>query len=245
MKTPEEIKKRSLELTAKGGFIEGIYNYCDRWCEKCAFKSKCFSFTNSPDYENMSDEDTIQYITNNLKATILMLNEIAEEMDIDLLKIDEEELDFERDEPFKDALTAYAHEASMETNKWFESVEPETGIKKINSLKLYPDEKKEYHDALEVVVYYLFFISVKLERAVKSGVEADKKEYMKNDSDGSDKVALVAIDRSIAAWGIIMKERPEYEDTILQCLVKLSKIRSEAEKRFPDARNFNRPGLDE
>jgi len=25
-------------------FIPGIYNYCDRWCERCAYTSKCFLF---------------------------------------------------------------------------------------------------------------------------------------------------------------------------------------------------------
>jgi len=245
METPEEIKKRTLELAKKGGFIEGIYNYCDRWCEKCAFRSKCFSYVNSPDYESMSDEDTVEYITNNLKATMLMLDEMAGEMGIDLSEIPEDEMKYERDEPFTDSLTAYAYEASRETHDWFESVEPETGIIKINSLKLYPDEKKEYHDALEVVCFYLFFISVKLERALKSDDRTDMNEYMKDDSDGSAKVALIAIDRSIAAWGIIMNERPEHEDAILHFLIKLSKIRSEAEKRFPDARSFIRPGLDE
>ncbi|MBN1388076.1 MAG: hypothetical protein JW965_06480 [Bacteroidales bacterium] len=245
METPEEIKKRTLELAKKGGFIEGIYNYCDRWCEKCAFKSKCFSYASSPDYENMSDEDTVEYITNNLKATMLMLDEIAEEMGIDISEIPDDETDFDRHKPFHDPLTAYAREASNETHDWLESVEPGTGIKKINSLKSYPGEKKEYHDALEVICYYLIFISVKLERALMSVAGADDNEYMKDDSDGSAKVALIAIDRSIAAWGIIMKERPEYEDAILQFLIKLSKIRSETEKRFPDARSFIRPGLDD
>lgn len=193
----------------------------------------------------MSDEDTVEYITNNLKATMLMLDEMADEMGIDLSQIPDDEMDFERGEPFTDSLTSYAREASNETHDWFESVETETGIKKINSLKLYPEEKKEYHDALEVICYYLIFISVKLGRAVMSAAEAEDNEYMKADSDGSAKVALIAIDRSIAAWGIIMNERPEYEDAILQFMLKLSRLRTEAEKRFPDARSFIRPGLDE
>lgn len=176
---------------------------------------------------------------------MLMLDEIAQEMGLDLSEIPDDEMDIDKHEPFSDPLSAFAREASDETHDWLQSVEPETGIKKINSLKSFPEEKKEYHDALEVIFYYLIFISVKLERAVRSASEAIENEYMKDDSDGSAKVALIAIDRSIAAWGIIMKERPEYEDAILQFLIKLSKIRSEAENRFPDARSFIRPGLDE
>ena len=26
-------------------YIEGIYNYCDRWCEKCGFTAHCYLFT--------------------------------------------------------------------------------------------------------------------------------------------------------------------------------------------------------
>ena len=29
----------------KKTYIEGIYNYCDRWCEKCRFTSNCYLFT--------------------------------------------------------------------------------------------------------------------------------------------------------------------------------------------------------
>src|SRR5881227_4341768 len=30
-----------LELAGERDFISGIYNYCDRWCEKCPFTSRC------------------------------------------------------------------------------------------------------------------------------------------------------------------------------------------------------------
>ena len=26
------------------GFIPGVYNYCDRWCERCPFASRCRSY---------------------------------------------------------------------------------------------------------------------------------------------------------------------------------------------------------
>src|SRR5260370_7896252 len=29
------------ELAGERDFISGIYNYCDRWCEKCPFTSRC------------------------------------------------------------------------------------------------------------------------------------------------------------------------------------------------------------
>lgn len=31
-------------MDVRDGFILGIYNYCDRWCESCAFTSRCGAF---------------------------------------------------------------------------------------------------------------------------------------------------------------------------------------------------------
>ena len=32
------------ELTTRPELIPGIYNYCDSWCERCAFTNRCRSF---------------------------------------------------------------------------------------------------------------------------------------------------------------------------------------------------------
>lgn len=31
-------------MEVRDGFIEGIFNYCDRWCERCKFTSHCRLF---------------------------------------------------------------------------------------------------------------------------------------------------------------------------------------------------------
>ena len=28
----------------EGDFIPGIYNYCDSWCERCLYTSRCMNF---------------------------------------------------------------------------------------------------------------------------------------------------------------------------------------------------------
>ena len=65
------------------------------------------------------------------------------------------------------------------------------------------------------------------------------------DSDGSAKVALIAIDRSISAWKLIYDLRLEAADSIQPLLFQLDKMRSETETEFPNARDFVRPGFDE
>src|SRR5713101_7921895 len=36
--------KDLIELADNPNFISGIYNYCDRWCERCPFTARCLSF---------------------------------------------------------------------------------------------------------------------------------------------------------------------------------------------------------
>jgi hypothetical protein len=64
------------------------------------------------------------------------------------------------------------------------------------------------------------------------------------DSDGSAKVALIGLDRSIAAWGEIRNLFPHRDHDILDILVNLEQLRRNVEKAFPEARAFIRPGFD-
>ena len=64
------------------------------------------------------------------------------------------------------------------------------------------------------------------------------------DSDGSAKVALIAVDRSIAAWSKLLRTFPERETETLEILAHLVRLRREAEQEFPHARAFVRPGFD-
>jgi hypothetical protein len=64
------------------------------------------------------------------------------------------------------------------------------------------------------------------------------------DANGSAKVALISIDRSIAAWSQMSRHFPERDDEILNIVLHLDRLRRKAETTFPDARSFVRPGLD-
>ncbi len=242
MKTPQEMKKKFEELAAKEGYIDGIHNYCDRWCERCVKTSKCRNYAFDPENNEIEREDTFEYLKNVFAATRLMIEEKAEEMGIDLSDINEFE---DKTEPFKDALTKFAYDTASGLHDWLESEAGVKGLKVYDSLKLGQDLSLHYIDSLEVVLWYNFFIPVKLERAVSSAADDDFLEYFASDCNGSAKVALIALDRSIAAWSVILEQRPEYEDTILNFLIKLTHTRTAAETRFLEARSFIRPGLDE
>ena len=31
----------------KSDFVSGIYNYCDRWCERCLYVDECMNYTHA------------------------------------------------------------------------------------------------------------------------------------------------------------------------------------------------------
>ena len=75
-------------------------------------------------------------------------------------------------------------------------------------------------------------------------MDAQLADYPK-DSDGSAKVALVGIDRSISAWRLMQLAVPERSESIVPLILQLERLRKRVEKEFPNARAFIRPGFDE
>ena len=104
----------------------------------------------------------------------------------------------------------------------------------------------EIRDAVEIVQWYLYLIDVKLQRAVASRFDSppDGDNRYPGDADGSAKVALVAIDRSLSAWARLRQHLTGESNTILALLVQLERLRRSVEREFPHARQFKRPGFD-
>jgi hypothetical protein len=96
-------------------------------------------------------------------------------------------------------------------------------------------------------------IPAKLGRAVhglleREDVEGEFAEIIaesrNSDANGSGKVALVAIERSIAAWLKLRGILPAQEDTILAMLSMLDRMRRRIDIDLPDSVTFRRPGFD-
>jgi hypothetical protein len=188
-----------------------------------------------------------------------MLKEMAAEKGIDLDTIDIEEEQAERSFEEKSVVHMTTHLAksyiSM-TNDWFDAnvyiYEDDEGAFEAMSA---PDsthstpreDTRLLIDAVDVIRWYQHQIYVKLHRAFHSS--RDEEFEMLNDfpkdSDGSAKVALIGMDRSISAWGEVLKFSPHQEKNILGIIAHLGRLRSLAEAEFPDARAFVRPGFDE
>jgi hypothetical protein len=92
---------------------------------------------------------------------------------------------------------------------------------------------------LDIIDYYHFFIAAKIHRGFYSfaDFEEDEEDATRSDADGSIKIALIAIDRSIIAWSVLTINK-NYSK-IRPILLLLEKIRRECEEKFSTARDLS------
>ena len=264
------MKNKLLEKAKDPKYIPGIYNYCDRWCERCAFTSKCLNYSQLDDKNlinkdlDAGNEEFWDEISDIYKETFQLIYDIAEEQGIDLNDIDEKEVELEiqKENSFQKAAEQknYIKLAKKYIDigrNWLEKSENDFLNKKeelIKQLELQLPEKdpikeaKQINNFIEIISWYLHFIYVKFMRASTSKmnyIENKEEEFWaKDDSDATAKVALIAVERSISAWAALLKLFKNNENEILDILIILKKIEKSAKKKFPDALKFIRPGLD-
>jgi hypothetical protein len=258
--------KSSQKFNKDPNHISGIYNYCDRWCERCPFTARCLNFEISEekfgDLQNgdLSNEVFWQKLSETLQETMTMLTEMAEErgIDLDSLDIDDsEELDvaFEN-KPVVHMTTHMAKSYIDIVENWFndnvyifedDASQLATGFEGDVSESYSKEDTVKLIDSVEVIRWYQHQIYVKIQRAIHSSQdeEFEIQNGFPKDSDGSTKVALIGMDRSISAWGKMIKYFPDQKENILDVITHLDRLRRRTEKNFPAARAFVRPGFDE
>ncbi len=251
----------------KKKYIEGVYNYCDRWCEKCKFTSNCLLFSQESKistYEILHNGD-LSNIGEMFQKEMDKLTEETKEFN-DFNDFDEEE-DFLSDEDFDpfeegendadDIFEKEAHPVEELSNEYFHQAHLLIiKIDKKYNMYSYQKEKlnnlffKKLHDNFDVFSWFHTFIHVKLKRALWGKDEMvreddeEMKEISKYDMDGTAKIAIIGINKSTAALNNLYTILPEFSKEISDLLVLLGKILNLAETEFPDYSKFIRPGFD-
>ena len=241
------------------GFISGIFNYCDRWCERCDFTEVCRTFAMEKEFEQIAEEGANE--PDNGKDD----EEISEESfyyasepdDTDDGPVDDSIFDMDTDDyddPDKDFFSpqnkAERHPLTVLVDKFVDNshewIEEQHNLVGNNFTKFVaigdPDELME---AFEIVLRYHFFVPVKLRRALHSYFELEENEEEAYDMNGTAKVMLMAMDDSLAALKVLKRFFKDKKTIIKKLIVQLTEMLTEAEKLFPNARKFIRPGLDE
>ncbi len=248
------------------GLIPGIYNYCDRWCERCAFTDKCLNYkmeqesrreaeTRRIENEGKSPSEMWQDLKSTLDETIELLKEIMRERGLDPEKMEPDEDYMISEKEIKEEtkvhpLTRMSLSYITMTEEWFNSharMLEEQGMFDEKPPEEDVERTLQLRDAGEVIRWYLYQINVKIQRALrgKKMNETYPEEALPDDADGSAKVALIGMDRSLTAWRRLMELFPSEETPIADIMILLGTLRKKTEKEFPEARTFRRPGFDD
>ncbi len=253
-KKKEHYKRALLDLANRKDLVPGIYNYCDRWCERCTMTQKCLTYLHeqevkvesdslNPDEENKNFWDQIRLAW---EVTLEMLEEDAEEQGIDL----DDVADVELPEHIETPLEVKARNYGMNTFQWLKDKEQFISAT-AEQLVMINDEATfiKYSDALEVIQWYGPFIGAKVHRAhleLKNRQNNPDDEFnLYADNLGSAKIAIIAVQRSMDAFSVFYAAFKEMEDEILQFLLELSQIKKQLLKTFPGVMEFKRPGFDD
>ena len=82
--------KDIIEEAKNPKYISGIYNYCDRWCERCPFTAKCLNYSSSEEYfdtpekKDINNKEFWDAMGKVYADTLKMITEKSKEMGIDL-----------------------------------------------------------------------------------------------------------------------------------------------------------------
>lgn len=249
-------------------FIDGIFNYCDRWCERCCFTSRCRVFDQvvelTPEEMDISNKKFWDGISKNLMEAKQLLGEAAEKHGFDiekLTKTEVEEFEIKRQQSRKiikeSELGKLAKSYITIANKWLKNNEHireiQNDVLQQMDLGLQSDEEtlayvQTIKDCLEIVQWYLFMIGVKFNRALSGKLDDNGWEEdngFQKDSDGSAKIAIISTQRTFDAWLKLFELLPNQQENLIPILSLLQKILKRGEEEFPNAKNFIRPGFDD
>ena len=224
--------------------IHGIFNWCDRWCERCSKTDNCTVYKTSTRLPSDNPDDFFKSLSMMFDATIDMMKEYCEKNDIDFETLKDSDIECEYDrrkyQISNEDSVALAKQYGNLVKRWLDSLNSKNPVGMEVRL-----QDSVLSDCLEVVQWYQYLLQVKMQRALSAQKDEAELELEPYDSLGTAKLLLVSIERNIGSWGYIYQKFPDDEDEILAILICLQKLGKKVEQLFPDARTFIRPGLDE
>jgi hypothetical protein len=224
--------------------IDFISAYCDRWCERCAFTSRCSAFAANAAIAMCGDAreglELALGVPRAAEPDAAPPGPPEWLRDFDQTPPSEEEMaQWRKEEDARDArvdATAamkLAEAYSRLAWRWLEAEQETWG----------PSTDPIVREALEVISWDHILISAKINRALSSREQPFDDDPIQNDANGSAKVALISIERSEASWRVVAQATGG--ELPLMMADHLAQLRAEVELEFPDARRFRRPGFDD
>jgi len=218
--------------------IAFISEYCDRWCERCAFTTRCAAYA--------------------VQAALGMCGDLKEALELAIgapMAVGDTrppvELEFVTPKPderraLAAAIDTHAREiksAPLTRNAMDVAIAEHRWLHEHAAIRDSADPL--VREAIEVIRRHSVFIGGKLARALLGRTSADDSgdDAIQNDWNGSAKIALIAIERSESGWQTVAEVTRDVGAAAIAS--SFAALRDEVENAFPFARLFKRPGFDE
>lgn len=230
------------------GFIPGIHNYCDRWCERCAFSSRCRAYAiemtivlDGLDGELSAAAADLPPDPAGEGPGAAFMAELEEEVSAD---------EVERERLRRDAawLVVEAHPLLEQAKALAALAQPliEAAARRVGAGG---PEAGPLRDPLEVLSRYRFFVQVKVHRALLGREEEplldDDGQPIPSDADGSAKIAHLTCAAAREAARRLGELDPKLAPLAAAYARTAERVLQLIDRAFPGHRTFRRPGFDD
>jgi hypothetical protein len=235
-----------LETPDDPRFIGGIFNYCHRRCDRCAFTERCRLYAD--DAAQHPDTGWSVRVHPSIQRTFDLVKRWCARQGIDAGA---------GDGGAPSEAVAAAFRLSDETRLdplqklaeryTFSAVKIADALRRAPVSHTWPPDARE---ALETIEWFVIRVSSKVHRALlgyRRRLDIDLgPDPVQSDWNGSAKVARLEIAASRAAWATILRAGDAPADSPLRRMIGLlDELDAGVAERFPDAMAFVRPGFDD
>ena len=240
-------------------YISGIYNYCDRWCEKCSFTSNCLLFTNESKiitHEILNNGDLAgieDVLRENIPDEIFEENSFPfDEEGFDDFNFDDlREIENDKEDTPTSLLEILADDFFDKSHALIKLLN--------NKFNLFPpaidkhalQEFRDFYNNFETLVWYHTFVGAKIERALMGKIDLlnkddeEMKKLDQQDVDGSAKIAAIGIEKIIGSLTEIYNDNEIFHAEIAEIILLADRVLNELDTEFPGYKEFQRPGFDD
>lgn len=242
-------------------YIPGIYNYCDRWCERCSMTDRCSLLAQETRAkklhlargEDPNDLDVmLKDVQTSLSKTMKMLVEKAEEEGIDLDEgLDEVQDELQSDRDFCSAhpLHEMAFRLARQSHAFLETLASEIQSEQFKGSQ--EDILVQIQDCFEILSWYHMQQAVKIDRCLRSlrhtnGVtDPEELDAVLYDANGSAKVAYLGLVRMLDAFTRLHQWNASWNSRLMPLIQSIYDVLEKVDHEFPGHKAFKRPGFDD
>ena len=212
-------------MEVRDGFIVSVHNYCDRWCERCAFTSHCRVFASAAEMDASFDPNMAAIV----EASRSERRELQMPAWTEAMPADDASPTIPREHrPIDARATAYA----IRLHEWLNARD---------GADLWNTDTQ-----CAVIARFALLVAMKINRARTVSPDDDAGDDLwTSDQDGSAKVALIAMEQSHAAWRDLVDRGVTSHDDAQPFIADLVWLHQALEQARPNARRFVRPAFDE